>query len=178
MAAEEHTRPMRRHRALRLLAALAGVTALSLWACSDPVAPANTVLGLRVWAEVVPETVHIGDTSGSIVIRVIEMNPGTHPLSFPLPTALLPNINPSRSAGFAEQYRISCDSSAFYCGPGNDAIRLHPDTFPPLQSKAVYWSLPLIDWALSGAKLKPGTYQVRSWYREQEGDAATLVLVP
>lgn len=142
---------------------------LAVGSCSDPTSPPNTLFGLRVWAEVTPETVHIGNLRSGFLVRVVERNPTNQPIIVPK----LPDVRT-----IAEQYEIGCTTSHYVCGPSFTWFTPQDDTFPPLQTSYAEDSVYMVSWAFSALKPKPGRYRVRAWFHGQEGTSATLVVVP
>ena len=161
-----------------MLGAAGAIVGAAVWACADAVSP-NTSLGLRVWAEVAPETVHVGDTSGLFVIRVVVSNPTSHLIR--VKSGAPPFVftaDPAQSRGMEEQFRIACSRSTFACGPGSDYYGDSVYVFPPLDWYFAQDSVRLKSWTKGGYPLTPGTYTVRSWFNGHEGMSATLTLVP
>lgn len=166
---------------MRLLQILTAVLVLESCATpSEPVElPANTSLGLRVWATVTPQVVRLRDSAAVLHIRVRVRNPADSVLRIVSggPPYLFTS-DPADGFGMREAYRIGSAASPLGAGPGADYWGDSVYVFDPRSSSVVEIVLPLRSWRAGGWPVTPGEYRVRSYFNGREGESATFTLVP
>jgi hypothetical protein len=152
---------------------------LVLLACTDPISPPNTPLGLRVWAEIRPSTVRFSDSTQLLRIRVLASNPGNRTLT--LISGGPPyrmTSDPANSIGLAESFRIARKDSFENAGPGADWFGDSLWVFQPGQTYFNEQELTLAEWRKRSFPQEPGEYRVRSYFNGREGASATFRIVP
>jgi hypothetical protein len=147
--------------------------------CDSPVAPPNTDVGLRVWAEVRPTSVSVRDAGAVLRVRVnvrnsslreIRVISGGPPYVF--------TSDPAESRGLWGSFRIACESSPLNCGPSIDWWGDSVYVFAPRTTQVDEAVITLRSWQERGWALRPGQYRVRAWFNGREGESASLVLLP
>lgn len=148
--------------------------------CESPVAPeANTPIGLRVWAQVIPTRLSIADSTATLRIRVYVQNAagdslrlmsGAPPFVF--------TLDPAKSRGLAESFRIASATDSLNAGPNTDYWGDSVYVFAPHEADYTETVIDWNDWRAGGWKLGPGVFRVRSYFNGREGSSASFTLVP
>ncbi|MDP1858266.1 MAG: hypothetical protein Q8K82_06335 [Gemmatimonadaceae bacterium] len=162
---------------------VAFVSLLAVAACATPnepaELPANTPIGLRVWATVSPRVIRLRDSAAVLHLRIEARNPADSTvriISGAPPFRFTPD--PAESSGLQQSYRIASDSSALNGGPSADYWGDSVYTFLPHQASVVDVAVPLKFWREGGWPARPGVYRVRAYFNSREGAAATFQFVP
>jgi hypothetical protein len=148
------------------------------FSCESPVAP-NTAIGLRVWADVAPSTVSIGDGTATLRIRVYVENPSGHTLrvrSGGPPYTF--TSDPAKSRGLEQSFRIASATDSLNAGPAMDYWGDSVYAFPPHATRYSEATISIRDWRAGGWSATPGSFRVRSWFNGHEGSSAPFRLVP
>jgi hypothetical protein len=148
--------------------------------CESPVAPKpNTPIGLRVWTEVAPTSLSIGDSTATLRIRVYVENPAGDTLR--VRSGGPPYIftsDPAQSQGLEESFRIASATDFLNAGPDTDYWGDSVYVFPPHDMEYTEAVVSIRQWRAGGWPLIPGPLRVRSWFNGREGSSASFQLVP
>ena len=154
---------------------------LALLTCDSPVSPrekANTDLGLRVWAEVVPAQISMSDSTASLTVRVLAWNPTGHELR--IRSGAPPYVftaDPVDSEGLEHSFRIASAASALNAGPGVDTWGDTVYVFAAFETQFIERAVTIRAWR-DGWPLAAGSYWARSYFNGREGASATFIVVP
>jgi hypothetical protein len=168
--------PVRHTRMSRLLLFL---SLLCLAGCSDSIAGPNTDVGLSVWAEALPASISIQDSTTPISLRVYVANPSYHVIR--VVGGGPPYVStgdPARTVGMWGSMRIGTDTNPLNAGPNADWFGDSVYVFAPRRIQYNERRITLRDWRAGGWAVLPGIYRVRGWFNAREGKSALLTLVP
>lgn len=166
---------------MQRLVAVVGTIALATCATPNEPAelPANTPIGLRVWATVSPRVLRLRDSAAVLHLTIRARNPSDSTLrivSGGPPFRFTPD--PRESIGLQQSYRIASDSSALNGGPSADYWGDSIYVFRAHQESVIDVDVPLKFWRDGGWPARPGSYRVRAYFNAREGEAAAFEFVP
>lgn len=148
--------------------------------CDSPTAPEpNTPIGLLVWAEVIPDSVAISDSTATLRIRVYVENPAGDTLR--VTSGGPPYVftrDPAQSRGLEESFRIASATDSLHAGPSFDYWGKAVYVFPPYDAEYTEAVISIREWRAEGWPLAPASLRVRAWFNGHEGTSAPLTFVP
>lgn len=87
-------------------------------------------------------------------------------------------VDPARSQGLEESFRIASTVDSLQAGPGTDYWGHPVYIFAPHDVEFTEAVVSLRDWRTGGWPLAPGTMRVRSYFNGREGTSAMFVFTP